>query len=228
MQNTLELEDKLLEYELSARRACYEAEQKMRTVMLRTRIISTCNGEVLNINVNSGAVVRKGQELLRVTDMHSDEQKSWCAYCYIPLTDAKKIRPGMAAAVTPSIVKAEQDGSICGIVAEVEQDLTTRDSLLAFCHSESFCEYVFTQCGMLPVRVKILLSRNKNNSSGFNWTSGQGPDMPLSPGTLCSVKVTTRYSSPAEIFFGKVRRKILGSGVLEEKKGFNDVPDKGQ
>jgi HlyD family secretion protein len=46
--------------------------------------------------------------------------------------------------------------------------------------------------------------------SGFRWTSGQGPDIALTSGTLVAAEITVRRQRPVELvlpFF----RKLLGT-----------------
>lgn len=139
---------------------------------------------------------------------------------YFSVSDARMISAGMAAAVTPSTVHAERDGSIYGIVSSVSTDFETKDSLMRFYRNAAFADFIFSRCNMVPVKVNILLSRNMKSPSGFNWTSGKGPDIRIPSGTMCSVRVVTRQSTPLEIFLGKCNRFMTGNGLIESKKGF--------
>jgi len=222
-KNFFELENKLLDYELTVRRARFEAEQNLRSLLVSSRVISYSSGVVANVNVSSGEQVSMGQELVRLVDTQDVETTAWSTYCFFPVTEARKLKVGMQAAVTPSTVKAEQDGSIYGIVSEVQRNLETRESLMFFSRNSSFADYIFQSCRMVPVKVKIALSCNNHNPSGFNWTSGPGPDIRITPGTMCSVKVTTNHYAPIELLLGKARRYLIGSGVMEEKMSISST-----
>lgn len=57
-----DLDCTLGDYETSVKRVRFEMEQKLHAILYRSRIISYCNGQVTNINVNNGDFIQKGME----------------------------------------------------------------------------------------------------------------------------------------------------------------------
>ncbi len=222
LANTVfELENTLINYETSVSKVRFDVEQKIRSIRYRSRIVSYCNGTVANLNVRNGDMVTRGTKILRIATHGAPDEQVWSVRGYFSLTDAMKIRPGMKVGVTPSIVKAERDGSIVGIVATVSRVLETEESLDSFYQNDSFSDHIFKSCKDMPVEVIILLSCNKNNPSGFNWTSGKGPDVQIDQKMLCNIRVSIGHYSPLQLLLAKVRRFVGGDGVMEERTGIS-------
>jgi len=126
--------------------------------------------------------------------------------------------PGMEALVTPSTVNVERDGSIRGFIASVGEALETQESLERSFRSASFAQAVDGACRSQPVRATIVLMRDPTTPSGFAWTSGKGPGIPIPHGTFSSISVRTRSHSPMSILLGRVRRLAFGDGIMERDR----------
>ena len=219
LANTVfDLDDTLVKYELDVKRARFGAEQKMRNIRYRSRVICTCDGTVANLNVRPGDMVSPGTRILRVALRTAPDERAWTVNGYVPLAEAAKVKPGMRVLVTPTTVRAEREGSIIGVVTAVGDAPETMESLNHRYQDQSFTDFIFAGSKKMPVEVSILLSCNRANPSGFNWTSGKGPDLVIGANTMCAVRVTTGDYSPLEILFAKVRRIVAGQGVLEEAR----------
>lgn len=212
------LEHDLFDYEVAVSRARTTVEELWNVAFGHARVISRCSGRVVNVNVDPGDIVSVGQELVRVSTEGTGKAEIWETDAYFPAIDAAKIEPGMEAFVTPSVVKVEQEGSIRGFVASVGESLETQESLERTFRSESFAKTVTVSCNMIPVRVRIVLLRDPSTPSGFAWTSGRGPDLPIRHGTVSSVTIRTRVHSPMSILLGKVRRVVFGDGIMEQDR----------
>ena len=129
---------------------------------------------------------------------------------------SKKIRPGMSAIITPSSVKAERDGSIRGIVTHVGTYILPVESIDRTFRNAAFAQYLLKECANMPVEVRILMSRDRNSPNGFRWTSGSGPDIRITAGTLCSASVVVEKDPPLELVFSGLRKFMFGRGVMEE------------
>lgn len=198
-------------------------EELLRTVDYRSRIVCHCSGTVVNVNVDVGNEVQRGDELLRVIQDRDAGAATWEVVGYFSAIDAKEIEPGMAALVTPSTVDVEQDGSIIGFVTSVGYDLETEESIFHDFRSLSFARSLMEVCQSMPIKVTVLLSRNLANPSGFDWTSGKGPVLHIPHGTVCSLSVTTQSHSPMNLLLGRVRRLTFGDGIMESSKSLRQT-----
>src|SRR5437016_697930 len=75
-------------------------------------VVSPYSGEVLEIKVSNGATVTAGEPLLSIQPDIQDLQ----VLVYVPAAQAKNIRTGMEAKISPSTVKPEEFGFIKGKV----------------------------------------------------------------------------------------------------------------
>jgi HlyD family secretion protein len=63
--------------------------------------------------------------------------------------------------------------------------------------------------GTGPVtELHLALASDSNSYSGFRWSSGKGPPITLSSGTICTVLVVTREQRPVSLLFPYVREKL--------------------
>ena len=122
----------------------------------------------------------------------------------------------MSAIVTPSSVKAERDGSIRGTVTHVGTYILPVESIDRTFRNAAFAQYLLKQCANMPVEVRILLSRDRSSPNGFRWTSGSGPNIEVSAGTLCAASVVVDKEPPLELVFSGLRKFMFGRGVMEE------------
>jgi len=225
LDEVFSLEHGLFDDEIAAERARATVAELENRTLVNGRVISRCCGRVVNVNVDAGDYVRAGQELVRVSTTGT-EGGVWELDAYFPAVDAKKIVPGMTALVTPSTVKVEQDGSIRGFVASVGEALETRESLERTFRSAGFAEAVERNCKAVPLRVRVVLMRDPSTPSGFAWTSGKGPDQPISHGTFASVSVRTCSHTPMNILLGRIRRGVFGDGIMERDRVRHEIRTK--
>ena len=50
-----------------------------------------------------------------------------------------------------------------------------------------------------PLEVVISLKRNPESPSGYAWTSGNGPDFPITPGTILSGSILVANQKPISV-----------------------------
>ncbi|HEV2843524.1 MAG TPA: NHLP bacteriocin system secretion protein [Thermoanaerobaculia bacterium] len=76
------------------------------------RVVSNRAGRVLELLVDQGDVVNPGTPILNLEVVSED----LVAVLFVPATAGKRVQPGMAVRVSPSVVKREEYGSILGRV----------------------------------------------------------------------------------------------------------------
>ena len=85
-------------------------------------MVSPYQGRVLELLAQRGTVLGAGAPVVSL-ELESDEL---VAIVYIPAGQGKRVRPGMAAEITPSVVKREEHGSMLGTVRSVASAFQSR------------------------------------------------------------------------------------------------------
>ncbi|MHC2817720.1 hypothetical protein ACVMBY_001280 [Bradyrhizobium huanghuaihaiense] len=80
----------------------------------------------------------------------------------------------------------------------------TPQGMLADLHNDALVKR-FSQDGA-PYAAKVALARDASTFSGYRWTSGKGPPIPLSSGTLTRAEVTTREQPPIDLVIPLMKR----------------------
>lgn len=143
-------------------------------------------GTVAELAVDVHDPVMAGQVIARVL-ADSAEQAGLTAVAYLPASEGKKVSPGMPALVTPSTVKLELEGYVHGKVLRVAELPATREGLMRRLKNAAQVEEILKTGA--PFEVEIELRRDPSTPSGYAWTSGQGPDLRIEPGTLARAEV---------------------------------------
>lgn len=164
----------------------------------RTDIVSQHTGRILEVGITPGGQVELGG---RIGAVEIDVQNAPIqSLTYFAIRDGKKIKPGMSVQVTPSTVKRERFGGIVGTVIEVSRfPVTTQEietmignSDLAQTLSDSFSE----RGEGAPVQILAHLQSDAESTSGYQWSSSNGPAMQLSAGTTTQVRVKVEDRTP--------------------------------
>jgi HlyD family secretion protein len=164
-------------------------EEQMET---SAKVVSPFSGEVVELKVYEGSSVTTGSPVLSL----QPEVGQLEVVAFVPTGEAKRIVPGMAAQVSPSIIKREEYGYMRGTVNYVSDFPTTDAAAMRTFENESLVGTLKAQG--LANEVRIILQKGPN-SSGYEWSSMKTPKQKLSSGTLCSIQVVTRERRPIEL-----------------------------
>lgn len=156
------------------------------------QVLATSAGTVAEIGVNVDDPVNPGQLLVRLLADHAGDvgdpgDVGLTTIAYLPAAEGKKVKPDMAALVTPSTVKVELEGYIEGRVVRVSELPASREGLLRRLRNAAQVDEIL-KAGA-PFEVEIELRRNPATPSGYAWTSGHGPDIRVEAGTLARAEV---------------------------------------
>jgi len=172
-----------------------------------SRVVSPHAGRILEFTASPGEHVTLG---LRLGKMEiEDPSAALMAIAYFQIRDGKKIAPDAAIRITPTTVERERFGSMKGSVRTVSTypvtteaaanqigDLETARSLLG---------------GMTRIEITADLATSGETFTGFEWTSGKGPDDVLvTPGTTADVRVTIEEIRPITLILPFLKT-ILGA-----------------
>jgi HlyD family secretion protein len=171
----------------------------------RTRsseILSPAAGRVTEVKVNAGAVVQGGASIVSLETAGTGLQ----GVLYMPPEDGKKILPGMDVRIAPSTVKKEEFGTLLGTVASVSEFPVSRQGMVAVLQNPALADQ-FSQKGA-PYEVRVDLRPDPASPSGYRWSSGSGPPLRVSSGTLFEAEVTVREQAPISLVMPLLRKSV--------------------
>jgi len=103
-------------------------------------------------------------------------------------------RAGDDVSLTPDGYSQSEYGGIKGRLLSIANLSSTRENLIAETGTIARADQLIQQ-GLTYVGV-AQLETDESTPSGYRWTSGNGPERPVTLGTSVSVQVTTRYRAP--------------------------------
>lgn len=167
-----------------------------------TTVVSTYGGEVLEVKTYLGAQVVAGSPLVAI----QPRERRIEALAYVPSAQAKMVRPGMEAQLSPSTVRREEHGFLRATVLEVSSYPLTPLALTRRFENESLTA---TLTGAGPVtEVRLALFAEAAEVSGYGWSTPRGPGVALSSGTLCEVLIVTRRQRPVSLILPLWRERL--------------------
>jgi len=156
------------------------------------KVVSPFSGEVVELKVYEGSDVAVGSPVLSLQPALGELE----VIAFVPTGEAKRIVPGMAAEISPSIIKREEFGYMQGTVTYVSDFPTTDAAAMRTFENESLVGALRARGLANEVRIAL---RKSSNSNDYEWSSKRSPRQQLSSGTLCSIKVVTRKRRPIEL-----------------------------
>ncbi|MEM7552726.1 MAG: NHLP bacteriocin system secretion protein [Cyanobacteria bacterium P01_A01_bin.84] len=173
-----------------------------------SKIISQYSGRILEITVNRGEVIPAGTRIANIDTKNSPNKL--VGMTYFPIKTGKKIQSGMQVQVTPKTVKRERFGGIVGTVTNISTfPITTEAAANVLGNPQILAGIIpVTQKGGL-IEVSVNLQADKQNFSGYKWSSSKGPNMEISTGTTTSVRVKIEERAPITFIF-PILRSVSG------------------
>lgn len=177
-----------------------QSEQLAGLLARDTRLTSPRDGRVTEIKVSPGAVLATGTPVVAI----EAEGAQLEAVIYIPAGRGKTVKPGMEVRIEPASVKREEYGTLIGTVVSISDFPATPQGMAAMLHNEDLVKR-FAQAGALYQAV-VRLERDATAAGGYRWSSGGGPPVRLTTGTVARAEVTTREQPPYELVVPLMRR----------------------
>jgi HlyD family secretion protein len=113
------------------------------------------------------------------------------ALLYVPAGQGKRIRPGMAAEISPSTAERAQYGYIRGRVISVAPLPATAAGMRRVLRNDQLVEQL--RVGGAPIEVRVALVRDPTTRTGFAWSASKGPAGEVSVGTLAEGRVVVDH-----------------------------------
>lgn len=167
----------------------------------KSEIISPYTGRVLELSALPGQTLAEGARIGTIEAQ--DASSKLMSVAFFPVSEGKKIRPGMKLQITPSTVKRERFGGIVGKVTTVSAFPVTKEGAASVVGGTELLQGMAAQGPQLQVSAE--LEADPGTPSGFRWSSSKGPEMPITTGTTTSVRVTVEEQAPITFVFPILR-----------------------
>ncbi len=167
----------------------------------KSQITSPYNGHILELSALPGQALAEGTRIGTIEAQ--DGSSKLMSVAFFPVSEGKKVRPGMKLQITPSTVKRERFGGIVGKVTTVSAFPVTKEGAASVVGGAELLQGMTAQGPQLQVFAE--LETDPTTASGFHWSSSKGPDMPITTGTTSSVRVTVEEQAPITFVFPILR-----------------------
>lgn len=168
--------------------------QYLRTELdLASRVVSPYAGRILEIKASPGDVVQPGMPIVMLerADRAADDLK---AVLYVSVADGGEVEPGMEVFLSPSSVKKEEYGLLLGKIESVAKFPSSLEGMVQTLGNADLAQMLAG--GMVPIEVKVSLSADAKTASGYKWSTGEGPPVKISSGTLSAGTITISEIRP--------------------------------
>lgn len=142
-------------------------------------------GQITEIKLGNGDMVGAGSALATLAP--TDKRGALVALLYVPASEGKRVRPGMAAEITPAAVERAVYGHISGRVISVAPLPATAEGMRRLLRNDAQVEQLMA--GGPPIEVRVALDRMPGNVSGYRWSASRGPASSISAGSALSGEV---------------------------------------
>jgi HlyD family secretion protein len=168
---------------------------------MSSNVVSPYAGQVVELKVYRGGAVGEGSPVASVqSDVASLE-----VLFYLNSAQAKDVRPGMEAQVSPGTIKREEYGFMKGRVSYVAEYPATGTAVMRNLENESLAQSLTASGPVTEVHIQL---EPADTPSGFQWSSRQGPPLQISSGTMCTAMIVTREQPPASLVFPILKEKL--------------------
>lgn len=162
----------------------------------RMDIIAEINGRVSEVRSLPGDFVESKEKLFSVISA-TEEQNILEAIIFVPIEQGKNLRKGMDVHIQPSNVNKEEYGFIKGVVQQVSEYPVSRQRLLVLLGSEALVSRFSDGRVVLEVEVDLIL--NDKTTSGYQWSTPDGPPFDIYEGTLCDADFILAMKKPIDL-----------------------------
>lgn len=183
-----------------------DEEHKLNTLQekltLSKQVVSPIDGQVTAVQKTVGDVVKGGDFVVSIATSGNGLD----AIVYLPPEKGKRVKPGMEALVSPVTVEKEEYGSLKGKVLTVSPFPVSQQAMMAVFHNEDLVKHLMQDSA--PIAARIRIQKDSTTPSGYAWTSSQGPDQDITPGTLVEANITVRKQAPVTLIIPMFKKLL--------------------
>jgi HlyD family secretion protein len=166
-----------------------------------SKVVSPYTGRVLELKVYRGSAVSDGTPMVSI----QPDEGNLEALVYLSAVEAKDVKPGMAAQISPGTVRREEYGFMTGSVAFVADYPATPVAMMSVLGNDPLVQSITAAGPVTEVRIDL---DPAPTASGFKWSSREGPPLKISSGTLCSAQIVTAHDRPITLVVPMVKAKL--------------------
>ena len=149
--------------------------------------------------VNRGELVGPGTPILNM-ELRSEEL---VAVLFVPAEFGKQAQEGMEVRVSPTNVKREEYGYMLGKVSWVAEFPTTSRGMTRLLGNAELVKAMMEKGP--PVQINVELLENPETPTGYAWSSSEGPDVPVTSGTVIDGSVVIREVPPLQLLIPTIK-----------------------
>ncbi len=183
--------------------------QLKRQIIENSEIRSLQSGCIVETTATVGQVVAPGMSLGRLQAMAPGQTQPDTGVIYFTVAQGKRVQPGMEIMIAPDTVKRERFGSIRGTVTGVSSLPVSREGAIAAVGNPEIVDTLMTG-GTGHLAVTVELQTDAETSSGYAWSSSQGPEESLTLGTTLTARVTVEERAPITFLVPILREWVRG------------------
>lgn len=187
------------EREALTRAAQYDAKRYQQDVS--SFIFSEADGIVDEVATSPGAVVTAGTSVCTIRK--DQERDEITGVLYVPVSNGKRIEPGMTVQLAPNGVDSSEDGSLLAVVRSVSQYPVSANAMLNRLGNQQLVQWILTKSDNAVMEVTFDLVKDEKSESGYLWTSVIGRHKPVTAGSICAGSVIVDRKPPLEKVFYK-------------------------
>lgn len=173
------------------------------------KVSSPEQGRVISVSTVENKPIKAGEEIARML-IHSDNADLLEAVCYLSISDAGKVVPGMEMEIYPKGINTDESGYIKALVSEAGSYPVTKSDLVGDIGSDAIAESFLKLSPIIEVRGVLL--KNPNSSNSYRWSSPRGNSERISDGMLINASVITGYDSPFVLILPIFKNILFGDG----------------
>lgn len=202
----IDLKNGLQEYTVAIDKLELEIDKlNTRIKVLQTQIArdsevkSSVSGVITAKYTDEGDTLNAGQKLYQIQADHEEVD----VVTYFSPFQGKRIEPGMQAEVMPSTVNKYKYGHIKGAVKYISEYSLSPDAMMSKLNDQSLVAIFKKETA--PLEVVVTLQKNASTPSGLAWSSGRGPDINITNGTIVDCSVVTQEQAPITLLIPYLR-----------------------
>jgi HlyD family secretion protein len=183
-------------------------------------IYSPVSGVILEWFIHPNKYVAAGDLIARL-EIHTTEKSRQVFYGYLPVEIGRKVRLNAEVAIELTTVKQQEYGAILGNIISISPYAISPESLTRLINNPALIQH-FMQQHAAVIEVVIEPQLDPSTISGYRWTSGEGPPIQLTSGTLCTFKGLVEEVRPyLYVIPAWWIKKIFHSSSTSDKKNQN-------
>lgn len=169
-------------------------------------IYSSYDGIVDEVLVERGTVMGVGTPICTIR--RTQNRKDLTGVLYIPVTQGKRVEPGMSIQLAPNGVDTSQSGWLLGVVRSVSEYPVPMASLQKQLGNEQLAQMIVSHSKSSVMEVKFDLVEDAESKSGYLWTSFVGEHKAITPGSFCTGSIIVERIPPLQKVFYKFSQWI--------------------